>query len=152
MSVSEYEIKNPKKQLEFYKDLSEQLQQENKQLKEQKNKALNYIKNYNSMEFRYQDSKVIDKLNIIKNILNNRLDFEDEDIEIIKLKNQLKQRDEVIKNIKEYIEFLSIHHLGIMNLETKENNLGFVRFKNTIWGEEMLDILDEYKGDNNENL
>lgn len=34
MSVYESSITNPKKQLEFYKDLSEQLQQENKQLKE----------------------------------------------------------------------------------------------------------------------
>jgi hypothetical protein len=38
--VSTYEasITNPKKQLEFYKILSEQLQQENKQLKEEMNK------------------------------------------------------------------------------------------------------------------
>lgn len=34
MSIYEASITNPKKQLEFYKDLSEQLQQENKQLKE----------------------------------------------------------------------------------------------------------------------
>ncbi len=34
MSIYETSITNPKKQLEFYKDLSEQLQQENKQLKE----------------------------------------------------------------------------------------------------------------------
>lgn len=35
MSIYEASITNPKKQLEFYKQLSEQLQQENKQLKEQ---------------------------------------------------------------------------------------------------------------------
>lgn len=34
MSIYEASITNPKKQLEFYKDLSEQLQQENKILKE----------------------------------------------------------------------------------------------------------------------
>lgn len=34
MSIYEASITNPKKQLEFYKDLSEQLQQENKQLQE----------------------------------------------------------------------------------------------------------------------
>ena len=34
MSIYEASITNPKKQLEFYKQLSEQLQQENKQLKE----------------------------------------------------------------------------------------------------------------------
>ena len=35
MSVYESSITNPKKQLEFYKDLSEQLQQENQSLKKQ---------------------------------------------------------------------------------------------------------------------
>lgn len=34
MSIYETSIINPKKQLEFYKQLSEQLQQENKQLKD----------------------------------------------------------------------------------------------------------------------
>ena len=40
MSVYEASITNPKKQLEFYKDLSEQLQQENERLKDN----WNYIK------------------------------------------------------------------------------------------------------------
>ena len=40
MSIYEASITNPKKQLEFYKDLSEQLQQENKKLKDN----WNYIK------------------------------------------------------------------------------------------------------------
>ena len=35
MSIYESNITNPKKQLEFYKDLSEQLQQENQELKKQ---------------------------------------------------------------------------------------------------------------------
>lgn len=35
MSIYEVSITNPKKQLEFYKDLSEQLQQENQSLKKQ---------------------------------------------------------------------------------------------------------------------
>ena len=104
------------------------LKQENKQLKEQKNKALNYIKNYNFMEFRYQDSKVIDKLNIVKNILNNRLDFEDEDIEIIKLKDQLKQKDEVIDEAIKYI------------YNRKEQGI----YEN----HNLLGILQKYKGDN----
>lgn len=40
MSIYEASITNPKKQLEFYKDLSEQLQQENEKLKDN----WNYIK------------------------------------------------------------------------------------------------------------
>lgn len=38
MSIYESNITNPKKQLEFYKDLSEQLQQENQKYKEVINK------------------------------------------------------------------------------------------------------------------
>lgn len=43
MSIYEASITNPKKQLEFYKQLSEQLQQENKELKEQLNNPLKGI-------------------------------------------------------------------------------------------------------------
>lgn len=43
MSVYESNITNPKKQLEFYKILSEQLQQENQQLQDRINKATNKI-------------------------------------------------------------------------------------------------------------
>lgn len=44
MSIYETSITNSKKQLEFYKQLSEQLQQENKQLKDNWNKLKKYIK------------------------------------------------------------------------------------------------------------
>lgn len=48
MSVYETSITNPKKQLEFYKDLSEQLEKENKELKKQleqeKEELINYLK------------------------------------------------------------------------------------------------------------
>lgn len=44
--MHETSITNPKKQLEFYKQLSEQLQQENEQLKEEKRKVRNYIKKH----------------------------------------------------------------------------------------------------------
>ena len=45
MSIYEASITNPKKQLEFYKQLSEQLQQENKQLKDNWNKLKEYLEN-----------------------------------------------------------------------------------------------------------
>lgn len=55
MSIYESSITNPKKQLEFYKDLSEQLQQENEKLnhykllyqkvKERNTEAIEYIYN-----------------------------------------------------------------------------------------------------------
>jgi len=56
MSVYETSITNPKKQLEFYKDLSEQLQKENEKLnhykllyqkvKDRNDKAIEYIKEH----------------------------------------------------------------------------------------------------------
>lgn len=44
MSIYEASITNPKKQLEFYKQLSEQLQQENQKLKNNWNKLKDYIR------------------------------------------------------------------------------------------------------------
>ena len=44
MSIYETSITNPKKQLEFYKQLSEQLQQENEQLKANWDKLKEYIR------------------------------------------------------------------------------------------------------------
>ena len=43
MSIYEASITNPKKQLEFYRDLSEQLQKENQKYKEVIDKAIEYI-------------------------------------------------------------------------------------------------------------
>lgn len=43
MSIYEASITNPKKQLEFYKDLSEQLQRENKQLHEELECAIGIV-------------------------------------------------------------------------------------------------------------
>lgn len=43
MSIYETSITNPKKQLEFYKQLSEQLQQENEQLKDNWNNLREYF-------------------------------------------------------------------------------------------------------------
>ena len=43
MSIYEASITNPKKQLEFYRDLSEQLQKENQKYKEVIDKAIKLI-------------------------------------------------------------------------------------------------------------
>lgn len=53
MSIYETNITNPKKHLEFYKQLSEQLQQQNKKQKQVINKAIEYIKE--NKEKYYQD-------------------------------------------------------------------------------------------------
>lgn len=49
MSIYETSITNPKKQLEFYKQLSEQLQQENKNQKEVIDKINHYIEKQTRM-------------------------------------------------------------------------------------------------------
>lgn len=71
MSIYEASITNPKKQLEFYKDLSEQLQRENKILKENAkhndkvvDKAIGYIQENTCWELR--TSKVLDILKEVK--------------------------------------------------------------------------------------
>ena len=60
MSIYETSITNPKKQLEFYKQLSEHLQQENKQLKEKLDCDLQWA-------FKYE--KQIDNWNKLKEYL-----------------------------------------------------------------------------------
>ena len=67
MSIYETSITNPKKQLEFYKDLSEQLQQENRLLK-------NELKNKPDTEITLQD----DKGNKFMLIQTERIDMQEE--------------------------------------------------------------------------
>lgn len=66
MSVYETNITNPKKQLEFYKDLSEQLQKENQVLKKQ----LEYLRSgeyLNQLKFeRNMLQDVVDKMEVSK--------------------------------------------------------------------------------------
>lgn len=61
MSTYESSITNPKKQLEFYKQLSEQLQQENNQLKCNWNKLKEYL-NYKSERAVGEDEYVYDEI------------------------------------------------------------------------------------------
>lgn len=89
MSVSESTIGNPKKQLEFYKDLSEQLQQENQQLKEQLKKA---------KESYEKESYIVDKLT--RQLTD---EYKNTDNAIKKL----QQRDEVIDELTKHIQSLS---------------------------------------------
>ena len=79
------------------------------------------------MELRYQDKKTKDTLDIIKNILNNRLYYDDK--EITELKEQLKQRDEVIDEAIKYIKY----HDEMCEAQQEELDI--------------LDILQKYKGD-----
>lgn len=75
MSVYEASITNPKKQLEFYKDLSEQLQRENKKIKKQLEET---------------DGKLF--------LTKNELDMREKSID-----NKLNQQKEFIKWLEDYL-------------------------------------------------
>ena len=96
MSTYETSITNPKKQLEFYKDLSEQLQQENRLLK-------NELKNKPDTEITLQD----DKGNKFMLIQTERIDMQEELNKTIQIlfnnRNKLKEymSDENISDLFE---------------------------------------------------
>ena len=76
--IYETSITNPKKQLEFYKDLSKELQKENEKLKEQLqqkediiNKAKEYC-NHSIKEYITDDGFVEEVLRDVKKILDNK--------------------------------------------------------------------------------
>ena len=71
MSIYEASITNPKKQLEFYKQLSEQLQQENKILKENaehNDKVVDKV-NWENMLLKKENHQLKDNWNYIKKML-----------------------------------------------------------------------------------
>lgn len=76
MSIYETSITNPKKQLEFYKQLSEQLQQENKQLKEKIKKTIRMLEiQIEVIKVQPSDSALTDNMEIkrremVINLLN----------------------------------------------------------------------------------
>lgn len=74
MSVYEASITNPKKQMEFYKDLSEQLQHKNKKQQEVINKAIETLEK--GITFCENDSQgIYDKCNIAINREKKVLDI-----------------------------------------------------------------------------
>lgn len=94
MSIYETSITNPKKQLEFYKDLSEQLQQENRLLK-------NELKNKPDTEITLQD----DKGNKFMLIQTKRIDMQEELNKTIQrlFNNWNKLKDYIVKEYYMYL-------------------------------------------------
>ena len=94
MSVYESSVTNPKKQLEFYKQLSEQLQQENQQLKNQlKEKHDGFMASVDeSCELAEENQKykeVIDRLKSIVNDNNVSITRLELGLGILNIKNNL---------------------------------------------------------------
>lgn len=78
MSIYEASITNPKKQLEFYKALSEQLQRENERLKNN-NKILNIQKEetYKIADDYYKENKQLkDRIDKTNNLINTILNLD----------------------------------------------------------------------------
>ena len=62
------------------------------------------------------------------------------------LQSQLKAKEEVIKEAREYINFIAITTQGIKEELIDKCEMGFVKFNKTMWGEELDEILS--KGEN----
>jgi hypothetical protein len=90
MSIYEASITNPKKQLEFYKQLSEQLQQENKKLKEQL-----LVAQANEEIFRLEMKDITRALGLAEDIL-----FDDVKANARSLKDNWNKLKEYIKETK----------------------------------------------------
>ena len=103
MSIYEASITNPKKQLEFYKDLSEQLQQENKRLKENAE----------------NNDKVVDKVNCENQLLkkeNRELKTQIEEYQKA-LDETMSEKIDIENNwkiLKEFIDTLWLDNKGII--------------------------------------
>lgn len=96
MSTYESSITNPKKQLEFYKDLSEQLEKENQELKKQ----LDYLRSeeyYNQLRF---------ERDMLQNVVDNG-EVSKEDKQFIDMTHRntvlLEQQKEFIKWLEDYL-------------------------------------------------
>lgn len=96
MSIYETSITNPKKQLEFYKQLSEQLQQENRQLKEQL-----LVAQTNEETFRLEMEDITQTLGLDENTL-----FDDVKAYARSLKDNWNKLREYI--VKEYYMYLPL--------------------------------------------
>lgn len=113
----------------YTEEYVKKLQQENKQLKEQLDiSETNY-------EIIYGYFTQISEL-LEEEICEGMLD------KIIKFKNQLKQRKEVIDEAIKYV----LEHTIDMSVEGDKSDLMFEKAN----GYELLEILQKYKGDNNE--
>lgn len=126
MSVYETIITNPKKQLEFYKDLSEQLEKDNQELKEQ----IEYLKGgeyLNQLRFeRNMLQDVVDKMEVSK---------EDKKfIDMTHRNTQLLEENRKYKEvIDEAIEYIEQHAITVTDGTVTTNK------------HELLEILKEVK-------
>ena len=66
MSIYETSITNPKKQLEFYKDLSKELQKENKELKKQLEKKYEKLGTLTAEILYEENTRLVNEITVLK--------------------------------------------------------------------------------------
>ena len=146
MSIYEASITNPKKQLEFYKQLSEQLQQENKILKdnaEHNEKVVDKV-NWENQLLKKENQQLKNDINKLQKELNEEnlqcskysIEFND-----LKEKNkQLKKENQQLENKLSKIETLiTNHNRNIGDIYYKYNN----RFLKSELKQRILEIVYE---------
>ena len=103
MSVYESSITNPKKQLEFYKDLSEQLQQESQELKKQ----LEYLRSgeyYNQLRFENEMLQQVVDTNGVPSEVYDYIDCTHRNTELLEENQKYKEViDKAIKRLEKGI-------------------------------------------------
>ena len=119
--IYETSITNPKKQLEFYKGLSEQLQQENKELKQQ-------LEEYIRAEMRH-------KAELEKQRKEYQEDYKDIRIEIKEYKSQQKEFIAYLENEIQSCE-LTCDLIFNHNKEMKIYKIILLKYKEIIGGKE----------------
>ena len=84
MSIYEASITNPKKQLEFYKQLSEQLQQENKQLKEELKYSIGIVEHNRIISEKNKETHQLkDNWNKLKDYIRKNIIYDDVGMKIL---------------------------------------------------------------------
>lgn len=108
MSVYETSITNPKKQLEFYKDLSKQLEQENQELKkqlEEMDSKLFFTENELEMRQKSIDNKLRQQKEFIEWLEANLEGFKlcDKNFFLTNYKKEIKSYEVILQKYKEII-------------------------------------------------
>ena len=139
MSVYETSITNPKKQLEFYKDLSKQLEQENQELKQK----INTYENPNDLTlmFMYCNEKARDMIEELKKQLeemDSKLFFTKYELDMRQksIDNKLNQQKEFIEYLENYIDALKQQKETVEGLDIGEEHILMV----------LEEVLEKYKG------
>ena len=101
MSTYESSITNPKKQLEFYKDLSEQLEKENQELKKQLENKYKKVGTLTCELLYEENTKLINQQKEFIEWLENMLDNENDIFSVVRVKDVLSKYKSIIGDIND---------------------------------------------------